>query len=227
MRLILIRHGQTPANVAGVLESTVPGPGLTDLGLEQAAQLPPALADERIDALYVSTMIRTHLTAAPLAQVRGLTLIERDGVREIAAGDVEGKTDNASVHQYVSTLLKWCEGQLDVRMPGAETGAQVIARFDAVVREAEDAGHEAVAIVTHGAMIRAWCATRANDVDHDFVATHYVVNTGIVILNGSMDDEWEVESWLGQSVSEAAARGVASDHSPASEHQSASDRARG
>ncbi|MFI5427738.1 histidine phosphatase family protein [Aeromicrobium sp. UC242_57] len=39
MRLILIRHGQTPANVDGVLESTVPGPGLTELGLEQAAEL--------------------------------------------------------------------------------------------------------------------------------------------------------------------------------------------
>ena len=28
---------------------------------------------------------------------------------------------------------------------------------------------------------------------------------------------WEVTSWLGESVSEAAARGVTSDHSPASE----------
>lgn len=217
MRLILIRHGQTPANVAGILESTVPGPGLTDLGHEQAEQLPAALANEPIDALYVSTMTRTHLTAAPLAQARGLTPIVRDGVREVAAGDVEGKTDDASVIQYVSTLLKWCEGQLDVRMPGAESGHEVIERFDQVVAEAEEAGHQAVAIVTHGAMIRAWTAVRANDVDHDFVATHYVVNTGIVILNGSMHDEWEVESWLGQSISEAAARGVSSDHSPASE----------
>lgn len=217
MRLILIRHGQTPANVAGILESTVPGPGLTDLGHEQAAALPAALADERIDALYVSTMTRTHLTAAPLAQARALTPIERDGVREIAAGDVEGNTDEASVHQYVSTLLHWCGGDLDVRMPGAENGHEVLARFDAVVQEAEDAGHQSVAIVTHGAMIRAWSAARANDVDLEFIRTHYVVNTGIVILNGAMADEWEVESWLGQSISEAAARGVASDHSPASE----------
>src|SRR3954452_2559814 len=110
MRLILIRHGQTPANVKGVLESTVPGPGLTELGHEQAAALPAALAHEPIDALFVSSMIRTHLTAAPLAAARGLTPIERDGAREIAAGDVEGNTDDASVHQYVSTLLNWCGG---------------------------------------------------------------------------------------------------------------------
>lgn len=217
MRLILIRHGQTPANVKGVLESTVPGPGLTELGHEQAAALPAALAHEPIDALFVSSMVRTHLTAAPLAAARGLTPIERDGAREIAAGDVEGNTDDASVHQYVSTLLRWCGGDLDVRMPGAESGHEVLARFDEVVREAESLGHQAVAIVSHGAMIRAWAAARAEDVDLEFVRHHYVVNTGVVVLNGSMDDTWEVESWLGQSISEAAARGVTADHSPASE----------
>ena len=32
MRLLLIRHGQTPSNVLGLLDTAVPGPGLTDLG---------------------------------------------------------------------------------------------------------------------------------------------------------------------------------------------------
>jgi probable phosphoglycerate mutase len=45
-----------------------------------------------------------------------------------------------------------------------------------------------------------------------------VTNTGIVVVDGSSAGGWEVTSWLGQSVSEAAARGVAADHSPASEH---------
>jgi probable phosphoglycerate mutase len=217
MRLILIRHGQTPANVDGILESTVPGPGLTELGETQAEELVDGIAHEPIDVLFVSTMLRTHLTAAPLAKARGLVPIERAGLREISAGDVEGNADEASVHQYVSTLLAWCAGDLDVRMPGAENGHEVLARFDDVVREIESLGHERAAIVSHGAMIRAWCAARANDVDLEFVRTHYVVNTGVVVLNGSMTSDWEVESWLGESISEAAARGVASDHSPASE----------
>ncbi|MCW2829570.1 MAG: histidine phosphatase family protein [Aeromicrobium sp.] len=217
MRLILIRHGQTPANVDGVLESTVPGPGLTALGERQAVELVEALADERIDALFVSSMVRTQLTAAPLAAARGLEPVVHPGLREIAAGDVEGHTDHDSVHQYVSTLLSWCEGHLDVRMPGADTGHEVIARFDEVVAQAEDLGVDTVAFVSHGAMIRAWCAARGDNIDLEFVSTHYVVNTGIVVVEGSTAGGWEVTSWLGQSVSEAAAMGVASDHSPASE----------
>lgn len=217
MRLILIRHGQTPANVDGVLESSVPGPGLTALGLEQAAALPEALAGEPIDAIFVSSMVRTHLTAAPLVAARGLEPAVRDGIREIAAGDVEGKVDDASIHQYVQTLLAWCGGDLDVRMPGAEDGREVIARFDQVVAEAESLGVGTVALVSHGAMIRAWCATRTSNVDLEFVSDHYVANTGIVVVEGSTTGGWEVTSWLGESVSEAAAMGVTSDHSPASE----------
>jgi broad specificity phosphatase PhoE len=217
MRLILVRHGQTPANVDGILESTVPGPGLTALGHDQAEALVEALADEKIDAIFVSSMIRTHLTAAPLVAARGLEPAVRDGLREIAAGDVEGKTDEASVHQYVHTLLEWCAGELDVRMPGAETGREVIDRFDQVVDEAEAMGVDSVVLVSHGAMIRAWCAARTGNVDLDFVSNHYVVNTGIVVIEGSNESGWEVESWLGESVSEAAAMGVTSDHSPASE----------
>lgn len=217
MRLILIRHGQTPANVDGVLESTVPGPGLTELGETQAAELVEALADQPIDALFVSTMVRTHLTAAPLAAARGLEPIERSDLREVEAGDVEGNTDEASVHQYVHTLFTWAGGDLDVRMPGAQTGREVIDRFDAVVTEAESLGVENVALVSHGAIIRAWCGVRTANVDHEFIREHYVVNTGIVIVEGSSDAGWEVTSWLGSSVSEAAARGVTSDHSPASE----------
>ncbi|MEJ7635874.1 histidine phosphatase family protein [Aeromicrobium sp.] len=217
MRLILIRHGQTPANVEGVLESTVPGPGLTALGHEQAAQLVDALAESPIDAIFVSSMVRTHLTAAPLAAAIGVEPAERDGIREIAAGDVEGNTDADSVHQYVHTLLAWCGGDLDVRMPGAESGHEVIGRFDGVVAEAEALGVETVALVSHGAVIRAWCATRTSNVDLDFVSNHYVVNTGIVMVDGSTATGWEVASWLGESVTEAAAMGVTSDHSPASE----------
>ncbi|MCW2829916.1 MAG: histidine phosphatase family protein, partial [Aeromicrobium sp.] len=205
------------ANVDGVLESTVPGPGLTALGLQQAEDLVDALAGERIDALFVSTMVRTHLTAAPLVAARGLDPAERDGLREISAGDVEGNTDEASIHQYVHTLLAWCGGQLDVRMPGGETGREVIARFDDVVAEAAALDIGSVAFVSHGAMIRAWCATRAANIDLGFITDHYVVNTGIVVLEGSPAEGWEVVSWLGQSVSDAAAMGVASDHSPASE----------
>jgi probable phosphoglycerate mutase len=91
MRLILVRHGQTPDNVGGFLGTTVPGPGLTGLGLEQSAAIPGALAGENIGAIFVSTMIRTHLTATPLSQHLALPLTIRAGLRELDAGHCQSR----------------------------------------------------------------------------------------------------------------------------------------
>lgn len=105
MRLILIRHGQTPSNVGHHLDTAEPGPGLTDLGHEQARELPAALAGEPIDALYVSTLLRTQQTAAPLAEERGLALRIRRGLREITAGRLEMANDEESIRTYMRVAL--------------------------------------------------------------------------------------------------------------------------
>ena len=44
MRLFLVRHGQTHANVARQLDTAVPGVDLTDTGREQAQELADRLA---------------------------------------------------------------------------------------------------------------------------------------------------------------------------------------
>src|SRR3954467_15074485 len=98
MRLLLVRHGQTPSNVAFLLDTAVPGPGLTALGERQAAALPQALAGEDVEAVYASTLIRAQATAAPLAAARGLEVLVRDGIRELSAGDARRLRDGRAVH---------------------------------------------------------------------------------------------------------------------------------
>ncbi|MFT2691967.1 histidine phosphatase family protein [Clavibacter zhangzhiyongii] len=200
MRLILIRHGQTPSNVDGVLDTRIPGPGLTALGREQAARLPGTLRGERIGALYVSTMRRTHETAAPLAEALDLAPVERAGLREIAAADLEMRGDRAAVMEYLDTMIRWVAGEDELRLAGGETGREFAARFDAVVAEAEGSGHGTVAIVSHGAAIRCWAGMRAHGLDAAFVADHALENTGVVVLEGSGRD-WILESWEGEPAS--------------------------
>jgi broad specificity phosphatase PhoE len=200
MRLILIRHGQTSSNVAGVLDTRVPGPGLTDLGRTQAALLPETLRDEAIGALHVSTMRRTHETAAPLAHALGLTPVERAGIREIGAGSLEMRGDRAAVEEYLDTMIQWVAGEDERRLAGGETGREFAARFDEVVAEAERSGHGTVTLVSHGAAIRCWSGMRARGLDAAFVADHALENTGVVILEGSGRD-WTLESWEGQPAS--------------------------
>lgn len=197
MRLILIRHGQTPSNVLGLLDTRIPGPGLTELGFSQAAAIPLALAGESIDALFASVQVRSQLTAAPLSTKLGLDVSVRPGIREIDSGDLEMLGDADSVRTYMSTILAWVAGDHGLRIPGGESGLEVFARFDAVIAEADAGGHETVAVVAHGAVIRMWAGGRARNTGAEFTSRNVLENTGIVILEGSPATGWDALSWMG------------------------------
>ncbi|TFB49222.1 histidine phosphatase family protein [Cryobacterium tagatosivorans] len=196
MRLFLIRHGQTPANVLGQLDTAHPGPGLTDLGARQAAVIPDSLRSEPIDAIFASTLLRTQLTAEPLAVDRRLEVHVAEGLHEIEAGSLEGLSDRASVRAYMETVFAWGAGDLDTRMPRATDGHAFFARFDADI-ELAASGAETAAVFSHGAAIRVWTAARARNVPPMFAGTNDLINAGVVELTGSPDAGWTLVSWAG------------------------------
>ncbi|MEO6200638.1 MAG: histidine phosphatase family protein [Cryobacterium sp.] len=196
MRLFLIRHGQTPANVLGELDTARPGPGLTDLGTRQAAVIPDALRLEPIDAIFASMLVRTQLTARPLAVDRRLDVQVSAGLHEIEAGSLEGKSDRASVRSYLETVFAWGAGDLDVMMPGAADGNAFFARFDADIEAAARAAQTA-AVFSHGAAIRVWTAARARNVQPRFAGMNDLGNAGVVELTGSPAHGWTLVSWAG------------------------------
>jgi probable phosphoglycerate mutase len=204
MKLLLIRHGQTPGNVLGQLDTAHPGPGLTELGERQAEAMARSLANEPIGALYASTLIRTQITAAPLGKLHSLDVTVLDGLHEIEAGALEKLTDHESHKRYMGTVFAWAAGDLDVRMPAGPDGHAFFDRFDAaitqVVEQAAQGKHETAAVVSHGAAIRTWAGRRAEDADHEFAARHVLANTGIVALEGDPDAGWKLLHWDGSPV---------------------------
>ncbi|WP_434316060.1 histidine phosphatase family protein [Leifsonia sp. P73] len=201
MRLLLLRHGQTPDNVQGILGTMVPGPTLTSLGKRQAAALPASIT-EPIAAIAVSTMVRTQLTAAPFAADRGLQPTVFDGLREVEAGTYEGRNDRASVAAYLRTFCSWAAGDLDVRNPGAENGHDFFARYDAALAAASapiPAGGT-LAVVSHGAAIRAWVGLRSSNTSATFTLDRPLENTGLAELEGDSRSGWTLLSWQGEPV---------------------------
>lgn len=205
MRLLLIRHGQTPGNVLGQLDTAHPGPGLTELGERQAAVLARSLANEQIDSLYASTLIRTQITAAPLSSARGLEIEVLEGLHEIEAGSLEKLTDKASHLRYLGTVFGWADGELDRRMPGGPSGHEFFERYDASIARiaaaaasgtgAASGGAGTVAVVSHGAAIRVWAGLRVRNMEAGFAARHVLANTGIVALEGDPGAGWRLIHW--------------------------------
>ena len=110
MKIVLVRHGQTPANRLGALDTVRPGLGLTPEGLLQAQRLADRWESEVAPpptVIALSGLHRTRLTAAPLASAYGLTPQVHPGIRELRSGDLEMAADPASQSLYVRTTLSW------------------------------------------------------------------------------------------------------------------------
>lgn len=207
MRILFIRHGQTQPNVDDIIDTRIPGPVLTPLGVRQAAALPRALEGEDIGALWVSSMVRTHLTAAPLAQAQELIPVERHGLHEIQAPEWELSANPEHIDAYYDVVQSWAHGDLERRMPGGETGEAFFARFDAVVDEAvqaaRDSGLGTVAVVSHGTAIRCWTSRRTTNLDAGSLEQRQLNNTGVVVLEETSDPTtpWTCHTWMGEPVS--------------------------
>ncbi len=197
MRLLLIRHGQTPGNVLGQLDTAPPGPGLTELGNTQANALATTLAESGIHAIYASTLVRTQLTAAPLAQSQNINVSVLPGLHEIGAGDLELRSDRDSIRRYLETLYAWGLGDLSAAIPGGSDGHEFFGRFDADIDSIANSGAGVAAAVSHGAAIRAWVSGRARNVTPEFGIEHQLDNTGIVTLDGSPECGWTLTDWAG------------------------------
>lgn len=200
LRLLLMRHGQTHANVSGELDTAHPGLDLTDLGATQATAAMQALTGEHLDAIYVSSRVRTHQTAAPTARARGIAPVQLTGLEEINAGDFEMRKDHDAVHGYISTVASWIEGALDVRMPGGESGHEFLERYDAAVRRVVEADHSAALVVSHGAALRTWSSLRMAPDSGAPAATEPLHNTALIVLDGDFDSGWRLVRWVGEPV---------------------------
>ncbi|MGW4225559.1 histidine phosphatase family protein [Streptomyces bauhiniae] len=90
--LILVRHGRSTANTAGLLAGWTPGVALDERGTEQAAALPGRLDGLPLAEIVVSPLQRCQETMRPLLDARpGLTPRTDDRIGECHYGDWSGR----------------------------------------------------------------------------------------------------------------------------------------
>ncbi len=105
-RIIAIRHGETAWNVATRLQGHLDIP-LNAMGRWQAGQVARALADEPIDAIYASDLLRAWQTAQAIAEVAACPLSADTGLRERGFGEFEGMTYAEIEATWPEMSLQW------------------------------------------------------------------------------------------------------------------------
>ncbi|MGH3887292.1 MAG: histidine phosphatase family protein [Pseudonocardiaceae bacterium] len=195
LRLMLARHGQTTANAAGILDTRLPGHPLTKEGHRQAAELAERLAGESVVAVYASRALRAQQTAEPVAARHGLAAQVLAGVHEVAIGDLEGRQqpeDHRALHEIYRA---WHCGDLQVALPGGESGSQVLNRYlaDVATIRAAHPGGTAI-LVSHGAATRLASMALASNIDGVFAEPRHLPNAATVLLEAD-GDGWHCLRW--------------------------------
>ncbi|SDZ30933.1 probable phosphoglycerate mutase [Amycolatopsis xylanica] len=155
--IFLIRHGESAPARLDLPFDMVEGQGDPDLapeGRDHAERVGKRMADERLDALYVTSLRRTVQTAAPLAAALGMTPKLEARLTEVHLGDWEGglfRKHTSENHPIAQQL--WAEQRWEV-IPGAEKMDAFAARCRAGI-ERIHAEHpdQRVAAFTHGGVI--------------------------------------------------------------------------
>ncbi|WP_343598870.1 histidine phosphatase family protein [Mycobacterium sp.] len=225
MVLDLVRHGQSVANVTGILNTLVPGPELTELGHEQADAVAKVLAPGApYDGIYASDMIRTQETAAPLAEMLHVSVTDLAGLDEVNSGIYEGLP--LSVHGipivellYGAAPLAWTLGLEFVPELGSTdpNGIAFDERYTAAIDTIYNAGGAVNSqgdltdvAFSHEVAITTWTLLNVGNPDFplvfdEFLHTRsFLPNTGIVVLQGNPEVGWTLVSWNGEPVPPAS-----------------------
>lgn len=157
--ILLVRHGESAPFVEGQRFPLVGGhadPPLHRDGHVQARQVADRLiaTGERISAIYVTTLTRTHQTAAPLAERLGIEPRVEPDLREVFLGEWEGGLFRQRIIEQDPIAVRMhAEERWDV-IPGAESTAELNARVRAgIQRIAAAHPDELVVAVVHGGVI--------------------------------------------------------------------------
>ncbi|TQM36116.1 histidine phosphatase family protein [Pseudonocardia cypriaca] len=192
VRLVMARHGETPANAQHILDTRPPGLPLNERGQAQAATLAQRLAADPVTAVHASVAIRAQETAAPVAAAHGLDVRVVDGVHEVFCGELEGRSGRAALESFMAVYDAWWTGDLDARLPGGESAHDVRERFLPALDGILDGASGDVVLVSHGAAIRLAAAALLGDT----AETRFLPNTGIVVLRPE-NGRWALEHWDG------------------------------
>lgn len=190
--ILLVRHGESAPAVEGVEGPMRDGhtdPPLDPVGEEQARLVAERLANEPLDALYVTTLQRTHQTAAPLAAKLGIEPEIEADLREVGLGEWEGWRFRKYTAERTPIAVQMFTEQRWDAIPGAESNDDFAARIRAGIgRIAAAHPDQRVAAFVHGGVIGMIMSIATGSRPFGFIGADNGSISEIVVLG----DQWAV-----------------------------------
>ncbi|MFA9559756.1 histidine phosphatase family protein [Evansella sp. AB-rgal1] len=177
MEVYFIRHGQSEANLKGIIQGHADFP-LSSLGKKQATMVGQALANIPLNSIYSSDLQRAFHTAEAISEHHSQTIKTWKEVREVGLGPLEGLKREEMLLKYPQIKNN---SLLTSGVSGTETLQSITTRCESVFNHLmENHKNESVAIVSHGGFISILLMyLMARDRWNEFNRPFIIGNTGV------------------------------------------------
>jgi len=151
MKLLLIRHGET----TGDLEDRYGGSyddHLTDTGRGQLAQTAVQIADNGIEIIFHSPLIRARESAEIISEANGVPIKQWGGLEERHYGVLTGLTKQEALEKYPE-VVEAHKDPMNIDPEGEsfeDFNNRVVATFDEIKKQP----YEIIAILAHGGSLK-------------------------------------------------------------------------
>lgn len=191
--LLVARHGDSEYGHPSVLSDE--GGWLSDKGIEQTTALAESLASRRVARVYTSTLARAIESGSVAATVLGVDSQAVPGLEEFSVGAMAGRPHDDA--ELASVFKSWMHGDLSRRIPGGETGEEVVARYrEALQAIADQFRGETVLVFSHGGVMSFVLPRISGNVRDDLAVAKFLPNCAVAEV--SVDgDGFAVLSWPG------------------------------
>ncbi|MBF6135973.1 histidine phosphatase family protein [Nocardia otitidiscaviarum] len=197
-KLILVRHGETEGNVAKILDTKVPGLPLTERGVAQAKTFGSTLTVPP-RRLFSSEALRARQTGGYIEEATGVGLEVLADLQEVQLGELEGSNSPAAHLIFQGIYHKWHAGDLSARVPGGESGHDVLSRYVPTLEQLRaeyltSTDSTDIVVVSHGAAMRL-VSRELTGVPRLFAANNHLDNTETIELLPTPDGGWTCTRW--------------------------------
>jgi len=219
IQIDFVRHGETNSNASDIIDTAIPGAPLNAVGLQQANTIANVLYSQGPFAgIFDSQLIRTQQTALPLEILTGMTAQPLAGLNEINAGIFNGLGETPAGLLYIVGPFQWTLGfPLAPMLAPGSTNPNGVVFYNGFHSALETMDNTAMAnpvVAANGQItdvafsselaIEAGTLMSVNNPEPLLIFTHPLPNTGVVVMDGSPQGGWTMESWDGTPVPPAS-----------------------
>ena len=152
---IAVRHGETDANLNGVLQGQS-DTLLNELGLKQAKSVAERLKSEHIDLVYSSDLSRALRTAELIAEPHRQQVMKLHALREWNLGALQGGKWAELRVKYPEVMNAFRDEIDEIQVPDGESRSVFYQRVaDCLDEMSERFAGKRILLVTHGGVLKA------------------------------------------------------------------------